>query len=231
LVYRRAALSLFVNRIYRPIQLAITPRLQLSFQASVRQVRNLSTNQTLERFLVPLQAALLSLPSFPTPALKPAAISTWRRGPAPFLEDSIHPLEVQRVVQETSRLTAQVPTQMVQRLAARLERMETVRYLIPAPPHKDGQGPSLSTRFAQPLPTALPVPQVTLNPMQAIRLEEDQSSDPRSPAAVRKQIGAPPLPNFAPYPPNDMSIHRLADQVVQVINDRVTARQERFGRI
>lgn len=231
LVYRRASLCLFVNRIYRQIRLTLTPRLQLSFQTSSQKVLNLSTHQTLQRILVPLQAAPLSLPPFPNPALKTAAISIWRRGSVPFLKAAIHPLEIPRVVQETSRLAAQVPTQMVQRLAARLERVETVRRFTPAPPPKEGQVSSLSTRFSQPFPMALPIPQITLNRMQAIRAEETQHEDPRSQRGMRKQISAPPSLDFAPYPPTDINIHRLADQVVQVINDRVTARQERFGKI
>jgi len=213
-----------VNRIYRQIRLTLTPRLQLSFQTSAPQALKLSADQILQRFLVPL-------PSFPTPALKPAAISTWRSGTRPFLEEVVHPLEVRRVVQETSRLIAQVPTQMVQRLAARLERVETVRHLTQPPPHKDSQVRSISTRLSQPLPMALPIPQVALKRAQAIRLEESQHADPRSKRGVHNRVSASPSTDFAAYPPTDMNIHRLADQVVQVINDRVTARQERFGRI
>jgi hypothetical protein len=229
LVYRRASLGLFVNRIYRQIRLTLTPRLQLSFQTTPQQIFRLSANQTLQRFLFPVAAAPLTLPSFPAPALKPAAISVWRRGAPPFLEAGIHPLEIQRVVRETSRLISQVPAQMIQRLAARLERVETVRQYTPASQQKDSQALSASTRFTQPLPMAMPIRQVTLNRTQAIRLEEIQPSDPKSQHGMRKKISAAPLQEFSSYPPTDMN--RLADQVVQVINDRVTARQERFGRI
>jgi hypothetical protein len=231
LVYRRASLGLFVNRIYRQMRLTLTPRLHLSFQTAPRQVFRLSANQTLERFRFPLAAVPPTLPALPTPALTPVAISAWRGGVPPFLETDIHSLEVRRVLQETSRLAVQVPTQMIQRLAARLERVETVRRLTLADTHEETSVSSARKRFSQSLPMVLPIPQVTLHRTQAIRVEEDQRPETRSQPAIRNGISNAPLPELASFPPTDMHIHRLADQVVQVINDRVTARQERFGRI
>lgn len=228
LVYRRALLGLFVNRIHRQTHLNLAPRLQLGLQTTPQRVLEVSAKQ---RFLVPSQSALLSLPGFPTPALNPAAVSIWRRGLTPSLEPDTHPLEIRQAVRDTSRLTAQIPTQMIQRLAARLERVESVRRFTTAAPQNDSQVPSISSRFAHSLPMALPVPQVNLNRMQSIRLEEDQRSDTKTQNATRKQIGGAPSTEWTSYPATDTNIHRLADQVVQVINDRVTARQERFGRI
>ena len=89
----------------------------------------------------------------------------------------------------------------------------------------------LPASFTQLLPMALPIPQVTLKRTQAIRLEEDQSSVLGPLNGKHREGSVAPSPEFTPFPPTDMNIHRLADQVVQVINDRMTAQQERFGRI
>ena len=223
LVYRRASLGLFVNRIYRQVRLTLAPRLQLSLQAGSQQHFSLPTK-------LPLHSAPPSVPAPPRPALKPVAVSIWRRGTPLISESDVHPLEIQRVVQETSRLTAQIPTQMIQRLAARLERVETVRHLTQPAPHKDSQARPASTRFSQPPPIALPIPQVSLKRMQPIRLDEDQGSDLRSQNPKRSPTSVT-TPEFSPFPPTEMNIHRLANQVVQVINDRVVAQRERHGRI
>jgi hypothetical protein len=225
LVYRWAALGLFVNRIYHQVKLTLAPRLQLSFQAGSQQRFSLPTH-------LPLHSMPLSIPASPRPALKPVAVSIWRRGTPLISESDVHLLEIQRVVQETSRLTAQIPTQMIQRLAARLERVETVHQHTSAPRQKNSQILSASTPHFSQLPSkALPIPQVTLKRTQAIRLEDDQLSDPRSQNVNRRQFSAAQTPESTLFPPTDMNLYRLADQVVQVINDRVTARQERFGRI
>jgi len=220
LVFRQATLGRFVSCIYQPVQLTLSPRLQLSFQTSSPQHFRLPADNT----------ALPTLPVFPTPALKPAGISVWRSEVVSPREGEYHPLEIRQVVQETSRLAIQIPTQMVRRLAARLERVETVRYLTQAAPPQGSQAFSGSPHFNQLLSKALPVPQVTLNRMQSIRLEESQSSDQRI-NGMRKQINPVRFAEFPSHPPSDMNINQLADQVVHVINDRVTARQERYGRI
>lgn len=233
LVYRRNALGVWIQRIHRHAHLALAPRLHLTFQASPEHS---ARPQSVQPPLVWSQGHPTwlppGLPAMPVPVLKPATVPDWHAGLASPAGAASRLLEIYHLEVGASGLTLRLNTQTVQRLAARLERLETVRHKTTPAVYSEDRALPTRTRPAQPVQAALPVQQVLIKKAPAVLMEEGRSEDllPQHPP-IRYAAWPSTAWDVSGIPPAELNIQRLADQVVQLIDNRVIARSERMGRI
>jgi hypothetical protein len=147
-------------------------------------------------------------------------------------ETGTRSLEILHLAKGISWLTLRVNPQAIQRLVGRLERIETVRRYAASTGYPEGQTLPARVRFTQPVQAALPVQQVLLKKAGVVIREDDRVHEIEQHHPPNRLPGWPsPAWESPGFPPTEMSIQRLADRVVQVIDDRVIARRERMGRI
>lgn len=134
------------------------------------------------------------------------------------------PAEIVSVVQQQGRVRLIAEQRMLQRLTQRAERIPMTAREV-ADPHSAAHAQAAGARSAPAVPRVLR--RAAPGPDDAAHTAHAQRSMPRAVGGWPRDAGG--SEHAATLDP--FQIQRLADQVVQVIDNRVIARRERMGRI
>lgn len=228
MVYRRREASAFYQTLQQRLSLSVQPRLTLVFRAAGidRPTTESPAQPVASTRIAPPAPLPLVLPSPAWPSLKPIAAPAWGKIALPEAAGETAPLEAIRSAQTAISRMMLHSVQTVERLMAREKRLDLVQG---NPPQSGIAVASFASPVTSPaVPQSRPVPRIT-RAQQAVN--HPGAEEFEEPARPFHPTGRQPQPAWGSPTAALPDLNRLADQVVQVIDQRMVAHRERMGRI